>query len=110
MPHSARDNSTPVLAGRGRRSNDCQAPVRTGKAPTARSLIDRHLADHDYLVGERFTAADAYLFVVTNWAKPTKVDLSEFANLRAFQQRIAARPAVQAAMKAEGLIASDQAA
>jgi glutathione S-transferase len=74
------------------------------------AFIDRHLGDRDYLVGDRFTAADAYLFVVTNWAKSTKVDLSEFANLRAFQQRIAARPAVQAAMKAEGLIASDRAA
>ncbi len=74
------------------------------------ALLDRHLALHDYLVGDRFTAADAYLFVVTNWSRSTKVDLSEFANLLAFQKRIAARPAVQAAMKAEGLIASDKAA
>ena len=74
------------------------------------AFIDRHLAKHDYLVGDRFTAADAYLFVVTNWAKSTRVDLSEFANLLAFQKRIAARPAVQAAMRAEGLVASDQAA
>jgi glutathione S-transferase len=74
------------------------------------ALLDRHLAVHDYLVDDRFTAADAYLFVVTNWAKATKVDLSEFAHLLAFQKRIAARPAVQAAMKSEGLIPVDQAA
>ena len=74
------------------------------------AFIDRHLAEHKYLVGDRFTAADAYLFVVTNWARSTKVDLSEFANLLAFQKRIAARPAVQKAMRAEGLIATDRAA
>ena len=74
------------------------------------ALLDRHLAAHDYLVGDRFTAADAYLFVVTNWAKSTKVDLSGFTHLLAFQKRIAARPAVQAAMKTEGLIPADQAA
>ena len=74
------------------------------------ALLDRHLAVHDYLVGDRFTAADAYLFVVTNWARSTKVDLSGFTQLLAFQKRIAARPSVQAAMKSEGLIPADQAA
>jgi glutathione S-transferase len=48
--------------------------------------------------------ADGYLFTVTNWAKPTGVDISGFANLQAFRERVGARPAVQAAMKAEGLI------
>ena len=74
------------------------------------AFLDRHLAAHDYLVDDRFTAADAYLFVVTNWAKSTKVDLSEFTHLLAFQKRIASRPAVQAAMQAEGLIQAEQAA
>ncbi len=74
------------------------------------ALLDRHLAAHDYLVGDRFTVADAYLFVVTNWARSTKVDLAGFTNLQAFQKRIAARPAVRAAMQAEGLIESDKAA
>lgn len=48
--------------------------------------------------------ADVYLFVVTNWAGRVKLDLSAFPNLQAFQQRIASRPAVQQAMRAEGLI------
>lgn len=74
------------------------------------AFLDRHLAVHDYLVGDRFTAADAYLFVVTNWAPSTKVDLSGFLHLQAFQKRIAARPAVQAAMQAEGLIPTEKAA
>ena len=67
------------------------------------ALVENQLAKGPYLFGEQFTAADAYLFTVTNWANFVKLDLSEFPNLMAFQARVAARPAVQAAMKAEGL-------
>jgi glutathione S-transferase len=66
--------------------------------------IDKMLAGKSYLLGERFTAADAYLFVMASWADHVKLDLSGFANVKAFQQRVAARPAVQAALKAEGLL------
>lgn len=66
--------------------------------------IDGLLAGREYLVGDRFTAADAYLFTVTNWAQYVKLDLSGYANLQAFQKRVAARPAVQQAMKEEGLV------
>jgi glutathione S-transferase len=66
--------------------------------------LDDKLAGRDYLVGDKFTAADAYLFTVTNWAGHVKLDLSEFANIQAFQKRVAARPAVRQAMKEEGLI------
>ncbi|MGC3983839.1 MAG: glutathione transferase GstA [Pseudorhodoferax sp.] len=65
--------------------------------------VDEQLAGKDYLTGEHFTVADAYLFTVTNWAKPTGVDLSAYANVAAFMARVAARPAVQEALKAEGL-------
>ena len=67
-------------------------------------LVEKQLQGRDYLFGAAFTAADAYLFTVTNWAHHVKLDLSGFPNLQAFQKRVAARPAVQAAMKAEGLI------
>jgi glutathione S-transferase len=67
-------------------------------------FLDEHLANHEYLVGNKFSAADAYLFAVTNWAQYVKLDLSPFPNVQAFQQRIAARPAVRQAMKEEGLI------
>ena len=67
-------------------------------------LIDKQLQGRDYLFGSTFTVADAYLFTVTNWAHHVKLDLSGFPNLTAFQKRVAARPAVQAAMKEEGLI------
>ncbi len=66
--------------------------------------VERMLEGREYLAGTRFSVADGYLFVVTNWAGMVKLDLSAFPNLVAFQQRIAARPAVQQAMKAEGLI------
>lgn len=65
--------------------------------------VDGDLAGKPFLMGSDFTVADAYLFVVTNWAQPLNVDLSPFPNLLAFRERVAARPAVQAAMKAEGL-------
>ena len=68
------------------------------------ALFEKRLDGKQYLFGDRFTAADAYLFTVTNWAGPVKLDLSGFPNLAAFQARVAARPAVQAAMKAEGLV------
>jgi glutathione S-transferase len=57
-----------------------------------------------YLTGTQFTVADAYLFVVASWANHLNVDLSPYAKLRAFLDRVAARPAAQAALKAEGLI------
>ena len=55
----------------------------------------------EYLLGDRFSVADGYLFTVTNWAKPMNVDLSGYPNLTAWRERVAARPAVQEALKAE---------
>ena len=66
--------------------------------------VEQQLKDKDYLTGPTFTVADAYLFTVTNWAKPTGIDLSRWPALQAFMKRVAARPHVQDAMKAEGLI------
>ena len=66
--------------------------------------LDKHLANNEYLMGKDFSVADAYLFVVSNWASRVDVDLSPYANVLAYRKRVGARPAVQAAMKAEGLI------
>ena len=66
--------------------------------------LDKQLEGREFLMGEHFTVADGYLFTVTNWAKPTGLDLSAFSTLLAWHARIGQRPAVQAAMKAEGLI------
>ena len=66
--------------------------------------VDGQLADKQYLMGDTFTVADGYLFTVTNWAQHVGLDLSPYANLIAYRARVAARPAVVAAMKAEGLL------
>ena len=66
--------------------------------------VDGQLAGKQYLTGDHFSVADAYLFTVTNWAKPMNIDLSAYPNLTAFRERVSARPAVQEAMKAEGLL------
>jgi glutathione S-transferase len=66
--------------------------------------LDSELAGKEYLLSEHFTVADGYLFTVTTWATKVGVDLSGLANVQAFQARIAARPAVQEAMRAEGLL------
>jgi len=65
--------------------------------------LDSQLADKDYLMGDTFSVADGYLFAVTNWAKPTGVDISDLAKLNAWHARVGARPAVREALKAEGL-------
>lgn len=67
-------------------------------------LLDERLAAGGYLLGDKFTAADAYLFTVTRWAHAVKLDLAEFPSIVKFQERVAARPAVKEAMKEEGLI------
>jgi glutathione S-transferase len=73
-------------------------------------FIEKILAKQPWLLGEHFTVADAYLFTVTRWADFVKLDLSAFPHVQAFQKRVAARPAVQAAMAAEGLIKAAKAA
>jgi glutathione S-transferase len=68
-------------------------------------FIEIQLADgRAWLVDDRFSVADAYLFVVSNWANFTGIDLARWPNLAAFVSRCAARPSAQAAMRAEGLI------
>jgi glutathione S-transferase len=66
--------------------------------------VDSQLAGRDFLLGQHFTGADAYLFTVTRWAGYANVDIAGLANLAAFMARVAARPAVQEALKAEGLL------
>lgn len=67
-------------------------------------FVDGELAGKAFVMGSDYSVADAYLFTVTHWAKPMAIDLAPYPNLLAWRERVAARPAVQAAMKAEGLI------
>ena len=74
------------------------------------ALIEKQLEGRKYLLGDRFTVADAYLFTLTRWALAVKLDLSGFPNLEAFQKRVGSRKAVLDAMRAEGLIPDSKAA
>ena len=66
--------------------------------------VDAQLEGKTYLMGDTFTVADGYLFTVANWTNFVGMDLSSLKQLSAFMGRVAARPAVQAALKAEGLL------
>ena len=66
--------------------------------------VDAQLAKTPYLAGSGFTIADAYLFTIVNWTNFIGLDVSEFKHLAAYMKRVAERPAVHAAMKAEGLV------
>jgi glutathione S-transferase len=65
--------------------------------------VDSQLEGRAYLMGAQFTVADAYLYVLTGWSGAVGVEIGALKNLGAFMQRMAARPAVQAARQAEGL-------
>jgi glutathione S-transferase len=66
--------------------------------------VDGELAGKPYLMGEQFSVADGYLFTVAGWGKYVGIDISGLARLGSFMERVSARPAVQAALKAEGLL------
>src|SRR5262249_2919026 len=65
--------------------------------------LDKQLAGKQYLMGDKFTVADAYLFTVLRWAARIDMDLGKWPNLKAYVDRVAARPNVQEPLKAEGL-------
>lgn len=75
----------------------------TARANIGRRLgvVETALSKHAFLTGDTFTVADGYLFTVLGWAKYTGVDLSAFPHILAWQQVVAARPAVVAALEAE---------
>ncbi|WP_312947346.1 glutathione transferase GstA [Superficieibacter sp.] len=78
--------------------------------PTVRALlekklrfVDEALGDKPWIGGTRFTIADAYLFTVLRWARAVKLEMSGLNHIQAYMERVAARPAVAAALAAEGL-------
>jgi glutathione S-transferase len=82
---------------------EAKALMRT-KVGDRLKWVDTQLEGKSYLMGDAFSVADAYLFTVTNWTQYVGVDISALKNLGAFMKRMAERPAVQEAMKAEGLL------
>jgi glutathione S-transferase len=94
-------NYSPLFYGLEGAAKDAQFKTLESRL----AVLEGRLADgRDYLTGAEFSPADAYLFAVTNWSKMFAHDLSAFPKIEALRARVAARPAVQAAMKAEGLI------
>ena len=83
--------------------DDYKDAVKKGLAAKQFAHLEKNLAGREHLMGD-FTVADGYLFTVLRWAQFHKIDLSAFPNITAFMARVAARPAVQAAMTAEGLL------
>jgi len=81
--------------------------IARGKIATRLAHVERELATGGpFLMGDQFTAADAYLFTIVGWSRFVKIDLMPYPTLRAFMDRVAARPAVQQALQAEGLKAA----
>lgn len=68
------------------------------------AYLEQLLTGKDFLTGDTFTVADAYLFTVLTWAGHLKIDLSAFQRLQAYITRVAMRPSVQQALRAEGLV------
>ncbi len=66
--------------------------------------LDKQLDGRDFLMGKNFSVADAYAFTILSWSKPLQIDLSKWPNVTAYLARVGARPRVQEALKAEGLV------
>ena len=78
-------------------------PVFKERLAVRLNIAAKALEGKDYLMGKTFTVADAYLYTVLRWSPRMNVDLSPWPVLQAYMERIAARPAVKAAMAEEGL-------
>lgn len=78
--------------------------VQLGVIERRLNALEKMLGGKDYLMGERFSVADAYLFTVLNWSRIHKIDMAKWPKIQAFMARIADRPKVKEAMKAEGLL------
>ena len=84
------------------------AEQQRGKIGRRLLYLQDVLVDRAFLMGESFTVADAYLFVMLQWCDPHGIDLGLYPNLDDYESRIAQRPAVIAALSAEGLLERHQ--
>ncbi len=91
---------SPLFSG----GTDEEKQKAVSKIESGLSFIDTLLSNKPYLAGEKFSIADAYLFVIASWTTPTGISLDKWPNISNFSKRIAQRKSVQKAMKAEGLI------
>jgi glutathione S-transferase len=84
-------------------SDDTKALMKDALKPKF-DYLTAQLKDRPFLMGDTFTVADGYLFTILSWTSHVGVDLSKWPVLTDYVARIGARPAVQATLKAEGLI------
>jgi len=66
--------------------------------------VERELGDGPYLMGERLTLPDAYLFVMLGWTRMSRIDLGGLPALTAFRERLKQRPSVRQVLEFEGLV------
>lgn len=84
--------------------NDGWRQAVTDRLGVRLDWVAKQLEGKQYIMGDKFTVADAYLFTILNWAGPSKFDLSKWPTIVEYHKRVAARPKVQEALKAEGLV------
>jgi glutathione S-transferase len=78
--------------------------VQMGVVERRLNPLEKSLEGKAYVMGDKFTAVDAYLFNVLNWTNPLKIDLGKWPNIKAYMGRVGVRPKVQETLKAEGLV------
>jgi len=78
--------------------------VQLGVIERRFNALEKALEGKQYIMGDKFSIADAYLFTVLNWTNPLKVDLAKWPNIQGLMARVGARPKVQETLKAEGLV------
>ena len=83
---------------------DAYKPIAKENLANRFAHVEKHLAGKQYLMGDQFTVADAYLFTVLRWSSLHQIDLKQYPNITAYMDRVAARPKVKEAMQAEGLL------
>ncbi len=74
--------------------------IVTNKLNDRFGYVDERLADREFLMGDDFTVADAYLYIVASWAPMVKYDLSPFTHIQAWQERVGSRASIHEAKKA----------
>jgi glutathione S-transferase len=84
--------------------NDGWRQAATDRLNLRLDWLAKQLNGKQYVMGDKFSVADAYLFTILNWAGPSKFDLSKWPAITDYQKRVGQRPKVQEALKAEGLV------
>jgi glutathione S-transferase len=86
------------------RASEEQRPALREVLTPKLDFVARHLDKRQFVMGDRFTVADAYLFTVLNWSSVVGIDLGRWPAVKSYLQRVSSRPAVRATLEAEGLL------